>query len=114
MNKENLETKVKKIKLRKGDLLFISCPNSSYQDLDDLKVELEKNLEEDCSVVFTNFELKVQRRNVLETNILHITCNGNFSYDEFKSLEGTILDQIRNTKEEQRDKKAKIKIILKG
>jgi len=108
---------LRKVKIEKGELLFITCPGANGDKLEEIRQIIEKTNNEKSSkksCVITNFDLKLKKIKISDIVTLKVKAegSGNFELEDVRHLGDVIENEIKNSKE-KRIRKNKFKFLLK-
>ena len=115
MKDKTLRLKIKKFKPRKGDLFFLHCEGLNGVEIDLLRQQIDQ-IYPGLSMIITNYELKVKRiaPRASGVSILHLSCEGRFSYDNLRDIEDVVVREIRGATNPEEDKKIEVPPKLKS
>jgi hypothetical protein len=105
-------SKVKKIKLEKGELLFLICEHATSAGLEELRSSLPGNLK---SVIMSNYDIKFKKVKTSDVTTLKIKAEApNFELEDVRRLGDVIEAEIETLKKRKRIKKNKFEFLLKS
>lgn len=102
-------SKIKKIKLEKGELLFLICEGVTSSDLNEIRDSLPTNIK----AVICNYDIKFKKVKISDVTVLKIKAEApNFELEDIRCLGDVIEAEVQ--KRRKRIKKNKFKFLLKS